>query len=147
MPVRRLQNLEIDFEQEPRQLVLDPGHGLGEIRKVAVQEFPVSTRFRSARVRESAERGLSCFEIAPRARDEERRIRVLARQPLGGDERLLEEALAAAVGRFRRQARNELQGDGSACDIVILDRHRFDRRFRERSLSDRGFPAGRRPVG
>src|SRR3989442_9171585 len=43
MPVRRLQNLEIDFEQEPRQLVLDPGHGLGEIRKVAVQEFPVST--------------------------------------------------------------------------------------------------------
>src|SRR2546427_7546822 len=34
MPVRRLQNLEIDFEQEPRQLVLDPGHGLGEIRKV-----------------------------------------------------------------------------------------------------------------
>src|SRR2546427_12839227 len=78
MPVRRLQNLEIDFEQEPRQLVLDPGHGLGEIRKVAVQEFPVSTPFRSARVRESAERGLSCFEIAPRARDEERRIRVLA---------------------------------------------------------------------
>ncbi len=51
MSVRRLQDLEIDLKQESRQLVLDLGRGLREIRKVAVQELPVSARFGSGRAR------------------------------------------------------------------------------------------------
>src|SRR5438445_378174 len=78
----------------------------------------------SVRVRERAECGLACFEVVPRPGDQERRKGILARQRLGGNERLLEEALAAALRRFRRQARNELQGDGPAYGIITLDRHR-----------------------
>src|SRR5437879_2218743 len=96
MLVRRLQGLEIDFEQDSRQLFRDSGHGLAEIRKVAVQELPVSARVGSGRARQSAERGLARFEVVPRPGDEERGKGILAGQRLGGDERLLEKALAAA---------------------------------------------------
>src|ERR1700704_152803 len=98
MPVRRLQDLEIDLKQESRPLVLDLGRGLREFRKVAVQELPVSTRLGGGRARESAERGLARLEVVPRPGDEERRKRILARQRLGGDERLLEKALAGTLG-------------------------------------------------
>ena len=148
MLVRRLQDLEIDLKQQSRHLVLDLGRGLREIRKVAVQELPVSARFGSGRARESAERGLSRFEVVPRPGDEERGKGILAGQRLGGDERLLEKALPAALGRIRRQARNELQGDGPARSVITLDRHRVDRRRRERPLRrNRGFPASRRLAG
>src|SRR2546429_3429691 len=71
--------------------------------------FPYTTLFRSAR-----------FEVVPRPGDEERGKGILAGQRLGGDERLLEKALAAALGRVRDRKSTRLNSSHGYISYAVF---------------------------